>query len=77
VRRRFDFRRSAVWRTVVRRAECNQQRDIGYAKFYSRSHHAVIRVFEEVGNVVKTEEHVGDFREPMAEAKLSGERLGC
>jgi len=38
---------------------------IGYAKFYSRSHHAVIRVFDEAGNVVKTEDHVGNFREPM------------
>ena len=37
---------------------------IGYAKFYSRSHHAVIRVFDEAGNIVKTEEHAGDFREP-------------
>jgi hypothetical protein len=37
---------------------------VGYAKFYSRSNHAVIRVFDEAGNVVKSEEHVGDFREP-------------
>jgi len=38
---------------------------IGYAKFYSRSHHAVIRVFDEAGNIVATEEHVGNFREPV------------
>jgi hypothetical protein len=38
---------------------------IGYAKFRSRSQRAVIHVFDEAGNVVKTEEHVGDFREPM------------
>ena len=37
---------------------------IGYAKFYSRSHPVVIRVFDKAGNVLKTEEHVGDFREP-------------
>jgi hypothetical protein len=37
---------------------------VGYAKFYSRSHPVVIRVFDEAGNVVKTEEHVGDVREP-------------
>jgi hypothetical protein len=37
---------------------------VGYAKFRSRSQRAVIRVFDEAGNVVKTEEHVGDFREP-------------
>ncbi len=35
---------------------------IGYAKFYSRSHHAVIRVYDEAGNVVETHEHKGDFR---------------
>lgn len=36
---------------------------IGYAKFYSRSHHAVIRVFDAAGAVIKTEEHAGDFRD--------------
>jgi hypothetical protein len=29
---------------------------IGYAKFYSRSHHAVIRVYDEAGNVIDTHE---------------------
>ncbi len=38
---------------------------IGYAKFYSRSHHAVIRVFDEAGNVVATGEHAGNFRESV------------
>jgi hypothetical protein len=37
---------------------------IGYAKFYSRSHDAVIRVFDEAGHIVETEEQAGDFREP-------------
>jgi hypothetical protein len=37
---------------------------VGYAKFYSRSHNAVIRVYDETGNIVKTEEHAGNFREP-------------
>jgi hypothetical protein len=36
---------------------------IGYAKFYSRSHDAVIRVYDETGNVTETQEHAGDFRE--------------
>jgi hypothetical protein len=36
---------------------------IGYAKFYSRSHHAVIRVYDEVGNVIETHEHTGEFKE--------------
>jgi tetratricopeptide (TPR) repeat protein len=36
---------------------------IGYAKFFSRSHHAVIRVYDEAGNVIETHEHTGDFKE--------------
>jgi len=31
---------------------------------YSRSHNAVIRVYDEAGNVVETHEHVGEFKEP-------------
>ena len=34
-----------------------------YAKFRSRSHRAVIRVYDAVGNVLETHEHKGDFRE--------------
>ena len=37
---------------------------IDYAKFRSRSHDAVIRVYDEAGNVIETHEHAGDFREP-------------
>jgi len=29
---------------------------IGYAKFFSRSHDAVIRVYDEAGNVIETHE---------------------
>jgi hypothetical protein len=36
---------------------------IGYATFFSRSHDAVIRVYDEAGNVIETHEHKGDFRE--------------
>jgi hypothetical protein len=36
---------------------------VGYAKFYSRSHPAVIRVFDEAGTVIQTDEHAGDFKE--------------
>jgi len=36
---------------------------IGYAKFYSRSHDAVIRVYDESGNVIETHEHGGDFKQ--------------
>ena len=37
---------------------------IGYAKFRSRSHDAVIRVYDDAGNVIDTHEHIGDFKEP-------------
>ena len=36
----------------------------GYAKLYSRSHDAVIRVYDEAGNVIETHEHTGEFKEP-------------
>jgi hypothetical protein len=36
---------------------------IGYAKFYSRSHDATIRVYDEAGNVIETHEHTGEFKE--------------
>jgi hypothetical protein len=36
---------------------------IGYAKFYSRSHDAVIRVYDDAGNITETHEHKGDFKE--------------
>jgi len=31
----------------------------GYAKFYSRAHDAVIRVYDEAGNVIETHENAG------------------
>src|SRR5262245_34256899 len=37
---------------------------IGYAQHYSRSHDAVIRVYDSAGNVTGTHEHKGDFKEP-------------
>ena len=36
---------------------------IGYAKFYSRSHDAVIRVYDGAGNVIEQHGHAGDFKE--------------
>jgi hypothetical protein len=36
---------------------------IEYAKFRSRSHDAVIRVYDEAGAVIETHEHKGDFKE--------------
>jgi hypothetical protein len=37
---------------------------IGYAKHRSRSQHAVIRVYDDAGNVIETHEHAGDFKDP-------------
>jgi hypothetical protein len=37
---------------------------VDYAKFYSRSHPAVIHVFDESGTVIETHEHAGNFQEP-------------
>jgi hypothetical protein len=34
-----------------------------YAQFNSQSHDAVIRVYDDAGNVVETQEHTGDFKE--------------
>ena len=36
---------------------------IGYAKFRSRSHDAVIRVYDVAGKVIQTHEHAGEFKE--------------
>jgi hypothetical protein len=36
---------------------------IGYAMHYSRSHDAVIRVYDDGGNVIETHEHKGEFKE--------------
>jgi hypothetical protein len=33
------------------------------AKFFSRSHDWVIRVYGAVGNVIETHEHTGQFKE--------------
>ena len=40
----------------------HQRRNI--AKFRSRSHGAVIRVYDEAGNVIESDEQAGDFKEP-------------
>jgi hypothetical protein len=35
----------------------------GYPKFRSRSHNAVIRVYDDAGNVIETHEHAGEFKD--------------
>jgi hypothetical protein len=36
---------------------------IDYAKFRSRSHRAVIRVYDAAGNVIETHGHTGEFKD--------------
>jgi hypothetical protein len=45
------------------------------AKFYSRSHDAVIRVYDKAGNVTETYEHASDFNEPYARQTKSRHRV--
>ena len=37
-----------------------------YAKLYSHSHDAVIRVYDEAGNVIETHAHTGEFKEVVS-----------
>jgi hypothetical protein len=37
---------------------------IWYAKSYSRSHPALIRVYDDAGNVIETHKHAGEFKDP-------------
>ena len=49
---------------------------VGYAEHYSRSHDAVIRVYDDIGNVIETHEHKGDFKEWYEVAqRFSGSKL--
>jgi hypothetical protein len=35
---------------------------INYAKFFSRSHDALIRVYDAAGTLIETEQHAGEFK---------------
>ena len=37
---------------------------VSCAKFFSRSHDGLIRVYDDAGNVIQTHEHAGEFKEP-------------
>jgi hypothetical protein len=50
-------RSALLWRTK-RDQQCNRLRDA-----FSRSHDAVIRVYDDAGNVIETHEHKGEFKE--------------
>jgi hypothetical protein len=44
---------------------------IGYAKHFSRSHHAVIRVYDAAGNVIETPSHKGHSKSDRATYRRS------
>ena len=37
---------------------------VSYAKFYSRSHQALIRVYDAAGKLIEVHRYKGDFKEP-------------
>ena len=43
---------------------------IGYAQHRSRSHDAVIRVYDDAGNMILTHEHRGEFKESVEALEL-------
>jgi len=55
-RMRISPRRKQTWPFAISNI-------VDHAKFYSRSHDAVIRVYDDAGNVIETHEHKGDFKE--------------
>jgi hypothetical protein len=52
-----------IRRAVVRCDSNAVASAISYAQFFSRSYDAVIRVYDDAGNVIETHEHAGDFKE--------------
>jgi hypothetical protein len=54
---------NAPWITIPFGREDAVSNAIGYTQHSSRSHDAVIRVYDDAGNVIETHEHKGDFRE--------------
>jgi hypothetical protein len=48
---------------------------IGCAQHFSRSHHAVIRVYDEAGNVIETHEHTMRFQRVMSGARQTAATL--
>jgi hypothetical protein len=43
---------------------------IEYAKFFSRSRDAVIRVYDDAGKVIETHEQAGDFKRAVSDPCL-------
>jgi hypothetical protein len=44
--------------------DCGRTSRRDQAKFFSRSHNAVIRVCDAAGDVIETHEHAGEFKQP-------------
>jgi hypothetical protein len=57
-KRREPFATGKSNRRVCRPHDRDRLREV-----FSRSHHAVIRVYDEAGNVIETHEHAGEFKE--------------
>ena len=53
-----------LWYGEPRDQQCTISNAIGYAKHRSRSHHAVIRVYDAAGNVIQTHARKDEFKEP-------------
>jgi hypothetical protein len=56
----FRFANDALQLESFVKVDCRRQ--IGYAQHRSRSHDAVIRVYDDGGSVIETHEHKGDFK---------------
>jgi hypothetical protein len=50
---------------------------VSYAKFFSRSHDAVIRVYDDADNVIETHEHEGNCFGWLTGLAIVQHRLGC
>jgi hypothetical protein len=71
MRRRSDFRSDVLPFGRLWYGEPNAVANAaGYAQFYSRSHHAVIRVYDGAGNVIETHEHAGEVQSLVNSADL-------
>ena len=55
-RMRISPRRKQAWPFAISNA-------VGYAQHRSRSHAAVIRVYDDAGNMIETHGHKGEFKE--------------
>ncbi|MFZ0918087.1 MAG: hypothetical protein WAN04_14440 [Candidatus Udaeobacter sp.] len=60
--KRNNFRCTALRPSVGMASQTAIANAIGYAEHRSRSHHAVIWVFNDAGNVMATHEHTGDLK---------------